>query len=191
MRSDSPGQSSLLLLDVVDILNESHISYAVIGALAASFYGTIRASMDADAVISLQSSENKKDPQILIRRIIKAGFKAACRYGDCDDPIAGVINVEDHHSNRVDLLLGVRGMPADVFSRAVDTPFSGSRIRIIGLEDFIAMKIFAGSPKDIEDAKNAMKVSAGKINAALLKKLTRNYGKGELKVLEVLLDDIK
>ena len=191
MRASSPGQSALLLLDVIDVLNRLDIPYAVVGALAASFHGTMRASMDADAVIFLQSSESKKDPQILIRRLIKTGFKAACRYGDCDDPIAGVINVEDHHNNRVDLLLGVRGMSADAFSRAVDTPFSGSRIRIIGLEDFVAMKIFAGSPKDIEDAKNAIKVSAEKIDKALLKEFTQSYGKDELKVLEILLDNIK
>ena len=53
MKATGPGQSTLLLLDVVKVLNKYQISYAVIGALAASFYGVVRASLDADAVISL------------------------------------------------------------------------------------------------------------------------------------------
>lgn len=54
MRTTAPGQSALLLLDVISMLNERHIPYAVIGAFAASFYGMVRASVDADAVISIQ-----------------------------------------------------------------------------------------------------------------------------------------
>jgi len=60
MKSHGPGQSPLLLLDVIDILNKLNIPYAVVGALAASFYGTIRAGMDADAIISLRSDKKTR-----------------------------------------------------------------------------------------------------------------------------------
>ena len=63
-----------------------------------------------------------------------------------------------------------------------------SSVNFIGLEDFIAMKMFAGSPKDIDDIIGVLEVSANKINLNLLKKLTLNYGKQELKKLEKLLD---
>jgi len=33
-------------------------------------------------------------------------------------------------------------------------------LRVIGLEDFIAMKVFAGGPQDLEDARRAIAVSA-------------------------------
>lgn len=42
----------LLLLDVVDLLTATKINYAVIGALAASVHGAVRASMDSDVVLS-------------------------------------------------------------------------------------------------------------------------------------------
>jgi hypothetical protein len=50
MRAGGVGESALLLLDVVELLGRRGIEYAVIGALAASVHGAIRASMDADVV---------------------------------------------------------------------------------------------------------------------------------------------
>jgi hypothetical protein len=40
-----------LLLDVVEIVAHDNIPYAVIGALAASVHGAVRASMDADLLL--------------------------------------------------------------------------------------------------------------------------------------------
>ena len=39
MRATAPGQSALLLLDVVALLERREVDYAVIGALAASVHG--------------------------------------------------------------------------------------------------------------------------------------------------------
>ena len=49
MRATRAGQSALLLLDAVGVLAARKILYAVIGAMAASVHGIVRASMDADA----------------------------------------------------------------------------------------------------------------------------------------------
>ena len=57
MRTTRPGESVLLLLDVIDVLNQHKVPYAIIGAFAASFYGAVRASIDADAVISVHHSK--------------------------------------------------------------------------------------------------------------------------------------
>jgi len=53
MRATQPGQSFLLFLDVVEVLERENIDYAVIGAVAASVHGSVRASLDADALLSL------------------------------------------------------------------------------------------------------------------------------------------
>ncbi len=54
MRTRRSGESALLLLDVVDLLAREQVGYAVVGAMAASVHGVLRASMDADAVSELQ-----------------------------------------------------------------------------------------------------------------------------------------
>ena len=55
MTTTGPGQSALLLLDAVSVLTSDGIDYAVIGALAASVHGVVRASVDADAVLSIDT----------------------------------------------------------------------------------------------------------------------------------------
>ncbi len=153
--------------------------------MAASFYGPIRASMDADAVISLKSGELTLEH--LAEELKRTGLQAEIRRGASDDPIAAVLAAHDTHGNRVDLLSGIRGMESAAFTRAVESQFMNEPIRLIGIEDFIAMKMFAGGPKDLEDAKNAVAVSGEHLDMTLLRKLTHNYGSQELKTLEQIL----
>ena len=186
MRTTAPGQSALLLLDVIEILEERHIAYAIIGAFAASFYGMVRASVDADAVISLHASQEAAN---LCKDLRVENLNVEYRRGDENDPIEAVINIQDGFQNRVDLLIGIRGTTQDVFVRAAETQFMGSSIKIVGREDFIALKIFAGSSKDIQDVIGVFNVSGQKIDLNLLKKLTTQYGTGCVKKLEGLLKE--
>ncbi len=184
MRTTTPGQSPLLLLDVIEILSKINVSYAIIGAFAASFYGVVRASMDTDAIIYFDDS--KHGLQNTVKALTEAGLQVNHRTGDFDDPIAAVINVEDTFKNRVDLLFGIKGMKEDALTRTNQANFQNSSIKIISMEDLIAMKIFAGSSKDINDAIGIIKISADKINLSLLKELTANYGKDVHKEFEDL-----
>lgn len=187
-QAKAPGQSALLLLDVIRILDSRDIPYAVVGAFAASFYGVIRASMDADAVISMDLVG--AGIETLRAAFRQAGFKTMHRKGDLKDPIGAVLHVEDGFGNRVDLLIRVRGMEEDAFKRTVKTRFMGRAIRLIGVEDFVAMKIFAGSPQDLNDAAGALKVSRGRVDRSLVKRLTQNYGRSALHNLNSLLKRI-
>jgi hypothetical protein len=62
-----------------------------------------------------------------------------------------------------------------------------AQIKIVCVEDFIAMKIFAGGPRDIEDVQGVLEVSFEKIDFISLRKITKNYGKKELKTPESIL----
>ena len=172
MRTRAPGESALLLLDVVDLLSEENASYAVIGAMAGSVHGVVRASLDADAVVSLPALQLRE----LERKLRSAGFRTDLRSGDDDDPISAVLEVTDPFGNRVDLLSGIRGLAPETFSRAIKVPFHGSTLRIASLEDFIAMKLFAGGPQDIEDVRRVMDVAAERIDEPLLERIVEAYG---------------
>ncbi len=67
--------------------------------------------------------------------------------------------------------------------------FMDSTIQITGWEDFIALKIFAGSPKDIQDIIGVLDVSGKNIDLNLLKELTSQYGPDCFKKLQTLLKD--
>jgi len=81
MRTKGPGESALLLLDVLGVLGTQQIEYAVVGAMAASVHGAVRASLDADAALSVAPPLLRT----LEREFAAAGFRTECRFGDLDD----------------------------------------------------------------------------------------------------------
>lgn len=183
MKARGPGQSALLLLDIVAVLEAADIRYAVIGAMAASIHGAIRATTDADALVSVTMPK--------LHRLEKAfgasGLTTELRRGDAEDPIPALLTVSDRHRNRVDLLAGLRGLDPDAFSRCIDVAFASRKIRVIGREDFIAMKCFAGGPQDVADARNAVRTAQEPLDLDLLRRLTRRFGRGAADVLEQVL----
>ena len=119
---------------------------------------------------SLGSSNLKK-------HLEKAGFATELRRGDADDPIPALLSVSDRHDNRVDLLAGLRGLDPLAFSRSITVPFLGGSLRVIGREDFIAMKCFAGGPQDIGDAVQALKTVDQPLDVELLRRTRAAFWK--------------
>lgn len=183
MSATGPGQSLLLLLDVVALLDEQRIAYGVVGALAASVYGTVRATTDADALVSVSAAKLGG----LEKKLRKTGVTARLHRGDAEDPVLSLLAIDDRFGNRVDLLGGLRGLDPAVFERTLAVPFSGRTLRIIGREDFIAMKCFAGGPQDIADAEEALRSAGRGIDLDLLRRVTRRFGRPAADALETLL----
>ncbi|MGH8252191.1 MAG: hypothetical protein ACREVI_16115 [Steroidobacteraceae bacterium] len=183
MSATGPGQSLLLLLDVVALLDEQGIEYGVVGALAASVYGTVRATTDADALVSVSPSRLSG----LEKKLRKAGLTAKLHRGESDDPIPALLAISDRYGNRADLLGGLRGLDPAAFGRTLGVPFSGTILRIIGREDFIAMKCFAGGPQDIADAQEAIGAADSPVDLDLVRRVTRRFGRPAADALERLL----
>lgn len=183
MRATGPGESLLLLLDVAAALDARDIDYGVIGAIAASVYGTVRATIDADVLISVAPSRLAG----LEKGFEQAGLTTDLRRGGSDDPIPAVIALADQFGNRVDLLGGLRGLDPDAFERTISVPFQGTTLRIIGREDFIAMKCFAGGAQDIADAQQAIRVADVPIDLGLVRRIARRFGRQAADELEELL----
>jgi hypothetical protein len=93
----------------------------------------------------------------------------------------------DRHDNRFDLLVGLRGLESEAFTRTIPVPFQGEALRVIGREDFIAMKRFAGGPQDIGDACNAVAGPPGTPDLSLVRRPAPRYGHGAAAALEALL----
>jgi predicted nucleotidyltransferase len=183
MKARGPGQSALLLLDIAAVLTEHGVDYVVVGAMAASVHGSIRATTDADALLSVTPNGLRQ----IEKALVKARLHTELRRGGEDDPIPALLAVSDRHGNRVDLLAGLRGLDPAAFSRAITVPFMGSSVRVIGLEDFVAMKCFAGGPQDIADARQALANPASRVDLDQLRRTTRRFGRAAADVLEQLL----
>ena len=185
MRATRPGQPAHLLLDIVECLNGLRIPYVVIGAFAVSFHGVPRATNDSDAVIWLHGTDITE--AALAQRISDAGFRAQVKLGDAEDPLLGVITVQDDFGNMLDLILGIRGLDPAASQRAVDTFLLDTPIRIAGIEDLIAMKLFAGGTQDREDVRGILQVAGDNLNVGLARNLTGRYGVSTQQALEVIL----
>jgi predicted nucleotidyltransferase len=109
------------------------------------------------------------------------------RHGDDEDPIRALLAVTDQHRNRVDLLAGLRGLDPAAFTRALEVELLGSSLRVIGREDFIAMKCFAGNQQDIADARHALKAAKESIDIDLVRRLSKRFGTSAAHVLDQVL----
>jgi len=79
------------------------------------------------------------------------------------------------------------GLETAAFSRTLDVPFQGATLKIVGREDFIAMKLFAGGPQDMADARHAFAIGRESLEVGLLRRLTTRYGRDAVTALEGLL----
>jgi hypothetical protein len=187
MKATGPGQPAQSLLAVTELLDKLLVPWAVVGAFAVAFHGRIRATTDGDVTVWLENTS--LGPRDLLEKLTAGGFRAELRLGDLDDPIAAVIVVRDDFGNIADLLIGVRGMAPSALARRVRSNLLGLPVHIIGAEDLIAMKIAAGSPKDLDDARGIIEVSGEKLDLALLKTLARDYGAAEARKLASMLKE--
>jgi hypothetical protein len=151
--------------------------------VAAAVYGAVRASLDADAIVSVPVRE----AQGLCGELEGSGLKVQLRVGDLEDPVGALLAVSDSFGNRVDLVMGLRGMDPGLYARTSLIRFSGESLRVVGREDFIAMKIFAGGPQDISDARSAIAANPESLDLELLRGLALRFGRDIALKLESLL----
>jgi predicted nucleotidyltransferase len=187
MRAKAPGQSALLMADIAGILEERGVPYAVIGAMAAAVHGVVRASLDAEAVVAL----HVREAQALRQAIIENGYEATVRIGDADDPIPGLLEIKDRHGNRVDLLLGLRGMEPELLNRTRQVRLADANLKIVGREDFIAMKAFAGGPVDLADARAVIALDRESLDLELLRRLAQRFGREAAWIVEELIGAVE
>ena len=173
MRTNKEGQSALLLLDVVEILRREKVNYAVIGAFALTVLGVVRATMDVDALLFAEPGRLAK----LEKSFKQAGFDTVVRSAEADDPVSGLLILSDDFDNHVELLGGLRNMDPEILSRTLEIQFRDEKLLIVGREDFIAMKCYAGGPQDLLDARSAYEAAPGPIDLDLLRTVTRRFGR--------------
>jgi predicted nucleotidyltransferase len=145
-----------------------------IGALAVAYHGVVRASLDADALITFKGAH--LDQEELTRKLNARGWNAALRVGEDDDPLGFVIRITDASSNQVDLIGGIRRLEAGFYERNISAEIDGFVFQIASSEDLIALKIFAGSPKDLEDVEGIVQVMGTALKRDFALSLCRRFG---------------
>lgn len=160
---------------ISETLHDSQISYAIIGAYAVAAWGVVRATKDMDFIADIPSD---KVP-LIVKEFQSKGFQTELRPGDTEDPVKGVLKLTyktDKVKEDIDILLGIKGLPKDIYKRVVNIPILGINTPVISAEDLVIAKLLAGNPLDVEDAKKILKVMAGKIDLNFIENFCKEKG---------------
>jgi predicted nucleotidyltransferase len=146
-------------------LGESSISYAVIGAYAVAAWGTVRGTRDLDLL------NEPRDLDALVTALDRSRERAEVRRGDDMDPVSAVVRLalgSRPHRQEVDILAGIRGVPARIVTRARPIVLDGVTVPIACPEDMIILKLRAGSARDLDDARGIVQVQGPRLERKLL-----------------------
>lgn len=136
----------MTLLEVSEHLDRLSIPHAVIGALALSVHGVVRASDDIDILVT--------DARALDASTWGAMGPATTvevRRGDAQDPLAGLVRLTPQHGTRIDVVVGHGGWQTGVLDRSLRTPILGASVPVVVPTDFVLLKLYAGGPQDAWD----------------------------------------
>jgi predicted nucleotidyltransferase len=158
-----------LVIQLADAFDRLQIRYALGGALAASYWGTPRATEDVDCLIALPAIKY----QMLADELQRIGFLLRDE-GDtfCTVTVprmrqqAQVDNLIEcfYDSIRVELFVPVVALQEEILRRAVKMTLDGREVLVTTAEDLILLKMSFHRPKDLQDVRSVLWVQHGRLD---------------------------
>jgi len=150
------------------------LRFALLGGLAVSTWGVIRATQDIDFIADCDPSPiGNIALRDNIQRFLKAQDSSAeWRVGGADDPIPLLLHVvlaAKFHAISADILWAHRNWQREALQRAVTIDFDAQSIPVLHPEDLILMKIDAGGPQDLLDVEQLLATVQNQIDIDRLK----------------------
>jgi hypothetical protein len=172
----------------------TQLRFALLGGLAVSTWGVIRATQDIDFLADSDPSpiQNLALRDKLAKFIEQQNCRAAWSVGDYDDPIPLLLKIElpaSFGSVGADILWAHKGWQREALERAVGVEVEGDNIPVLHPEDLILMKLEAGGPQDFLDVQQLLSVAPPQLNVTRLKETAARLRLG--KVLEKCLRELK
>lgn len=153
-----------------ETLEKLEIPHGLIGGWAVIAWGRVRATRDLDWLAVIPDSRRKEVLTAL------APFGAAeWRAAGEDDPIAGLIRVvpADEEEAVLDILLAAKSADRKALSRCIQVELGKGSLPAVRPEDIIAMKLQAGGGLDYDDARELLRIQAGRLDETMLKEACR------------------
>jgi hypothetical protein len=144
------------------------IPFALAGDYAAAAWGAVRATRDIDFLAAVPADHISA----LLSELKQMGFKVKHLPGDEDDPVRGVIQLEPakaSNAEAVEIILGIKKMPARIFERARKLAFLGLDVPVVAPEDLIVLKCLSGGTIDLEDARMIFAIMGTKLDLDYLR----------------------
>lgn len=145
---------------VVDFLTAHGYRYAIIGGIALSQWGIVRATFDADIKVLVPNYD-----YATARAELRAAFPQPARPEGPENPLIVDVLVE---GVTVDLLLALPGYEELIIQRAIQRDLGGWSVQICSAEDLIIQKVVAGREKDWLDVEALLIEQRGHLDEAYI-----------------------
>jgi hypothetical protein len=133
------------ILDVVHrTLDDAGVPHALIGAAALAAHGVARSTFDLDIlVVDQRCLDDAFWADVRSRR-----FAVDVRRGDSDDPLAGVVRIEQAGDRPVDVVVGRHVWQQRAIQRSVAQHEAPA---VLLASDLVLLKLYAGGTQDMWD----------------------------------------
>lgn len=137
------------------------VRFALIGGLAMSAWGAVRATEDIDLLAdSAPSPLRNREFRDALRGFLEArGCTAEWRIGGADDPIPLLLRVELPGRGRglkADILWAHKRWQREALARTVTVKVARLKVVVLHPEDLVLMKLEAGGPQDLLDVERLL-----------------------------------
>jgi predicted nucleotidyltransferase len=183
---DDPLQATLA--DLAAFLGANHTAFALIGGIAVSVRGEPRFTADVDVVVSAD---------------VKQGLALldATRHSAFEPLFAGAAEVLQtayilplrHRTTGVkaDVAIGLTGFERNVVTRATPVDLGGFTIPVASTEDLLLMKVLAGRPRDIDDARGIVSKQGAALDWRYVMDIGKALGEAIGQDLERQIQDLR
>ncbi len=160
---------------LVDILERLGLEYALGGAIAATYWGTIRTTQDADCLVNLPALRYQE----FVDEVTSSGFVGRDAAGnerrltvkDLREQEQRLRFVEFFRNGlRVQCFTPFVALQREILARAVQMPFGNRTVRVSTAEDMVLLKMAFHRQKDIHDVRGILLVQRGKLDLAYIRR---------------------
>lgn len=138
-----------LLRRVFEVAEGRSVPLALIGGVALAAHGIVRATKDADL---LSTDLGLLDAAVWMP-LEEESVTVSVHRGDAEDPLAGVVRFRRDPEPPVDLVLGRERWLDGVLARRQPIELSGESLQVVTAADLVLLKLDAGGPIDLIDAR--------------------------------------
>jgi predicted nucleotidyltransferase len=154
MVSPPPDALTRLLAELTYGLESRQIPFMLIGGQAVLLHGRPRLTDDVDATLGVGPDQ--------LARVLEACAAIGLEPLPADVPgfVADTFVLPTRHAAsamRVDLIFSTLPYEAEAIRRAIRVPIGGVEVPFATAEDLLVHKLFAGRPRDLEDAVGVMR----------------------------------
>ena len=170
------------------------IRFALIGGLAVSAWGVVRATQDIDFLADSDPSPlGNAELRTHLRQFIEQKrCQAEWRVGEPGDPIPLLLRIELRQGKfgvGADILWVHKGWQREALARTISVSVSGLRVRVLHPEDLILLKLEAGGPQDLLDVQELLSAPPPELSVRRLKRVAPSLRLATL--LEKCLRDVR